>query len=222
MIDPIVGSLLLGLGGAAISSLWDTPSKSTRGYSADDPMWAGMQGHIQELEKQKGMAMELEDKKALGDMYDMQRRVAGAGYNTRDPGATARFTSNALGRGNMARRHQAATTGMQKELMLERLIGSQKGGLLGQQLLDRSGQEQAAAAVPTYGEKFGAALGAGAQLWGMSGGKQSPGAPAAGSYGQAGHFTGGTGFDLGAGPGSLERPTMPSNINPQTGLPWGY
>jgi hypothetical protein len=216
-MDPIVGSLLLSAGGAAISSLWDTPSKSTRGYSADDPMWAGMQGHIQELEKQKGMAMELEDKKALGDMYDMQRRVAGAGYNTRDPGATARFTSNALAGGNMARRHQAATTGMQKELMLERLIGSQKGGLLGQQLLDRRGQEAAAAAVPTYGDKFGAAMGQGAQLLGMMGGKESPKSPAAGGYGGGGYYGGGTGLDLGAGSTDL----VVEGINPYTGRPWG-
>ena len=219
-MDPIVGSILLGLGGATVSSLWDTPSKSTRAYSEDDPIWDPMQEHIQNLEKQKGMAMELEGRKAQADMYDMQRRLGGLSYSTRDPAAQARSTAGAMGRGSMARRHQAATTGMQKELMLERLIGAQKHRLLGQQLLDRSGQEAAAAAVPTYGEKFGSALGAGAQLLGMSGGKSSPKSPTAGCGGGGGYYGGGTGHDLGVG--SLERPTMPSSINPATGLPWGY
>ncbi len=178
-IDPVTGAILLSMGGAAVSSLWDTPSAASRKFSVDDEIYGPMKQHIDNLQKQKGMARELEGKKAQADMYDMQRRLGGLSYSTRDPAAQARSTAGAMGRGNMARRHQAATTGMQKELMLERLIGSQESGLLGNQLLDRRHTEQMAANIPTYGEKFGAAMGQGAQLLGMSGGKGGK-APAGG------------------------------------------
>jgi hypothetical protein len=164
-------ALLLSMGGAAISSLWDTPSKASRKFSVDDEIYGPMRQHIDNLQGQKGMAGALANKEAGDWLAKAGGRIAGIRYDPRDAAAGARGQAQAMGGAAMDAGSMAMRNKMQREMMLERLIGSQESGLLGNQLLDRRHTEQVAAGIPTYGEKFGAAMGQGAQLLGMSGGK---------------------------------------------------